>query len=255
VLTYSYRQYHNSSLEGLEFTGPPQLEWMTYTDQTVFQTIGKTTNGSQSIKQGVEFEFSTKRIRPLATKLIVSGAYFHTRNKNNDPQYIQVPFVGSNGERYPYIGLYEQADNMYFERCNTNFLLDTQIPRLGLIFSTSLQCMWFTGQQTEWCNPWPVSYLDLDMKQHPFTEESAADPVLKHLIQDNASDVAYLYRHVPFSMYVNLKISKRLYKERLILSLFVDRLFDYSPSYRDETGGLHRRNSSPYFGMELNFKL
>ena len=52
-----------------------------------------------------------------------------------------------------------------------------------------------------------------------------------------------------------LKISKRLYRDRLNIAIFVNRRFTYSPSYRNETNALVRRYSSPYFGMELNFKL
>lgn len=75
------------------------------------------------------------------------------------------------------------------------------------------------------------------------------------LTHDNVSKEAYLYRLTPFSMNVNLKISKRLYRDRLNIAIFVNRLFTYSPSYRNETNALVRRYSSPYFGMELNFKL
>ncbi len=253
VLTHTYLDYDESAIDGSTLTGPPSLEGLPYTQQTVLETLGTTTNGSRTLKQGVEFTLTTRRIRPLATKLIVSGAYFRTRYRNSEPQYIATS-VAIDNKPYPYIGLYAQQDNYLYEVCNTNFLLDTQIPRLGLIFSTSLQCQWFAGMQSQWCDPRPMSYLDKELHEHAFTDESAADGVLQHMIRP-ASSVAYLYRRTPFSMYVNLKISKRLYRERINASLFVNRLFDYSPSYYDETGGLRRRYSSPYFGMELNFKL
>lgn len=255
VLTRTYREYDAAPLRDMEFTGPPQLEWLEYTQKTVFQTVGVRTNGSRTFKQGIEFTGSTRRIRALATKLIVSGAYFKTRYQNSEPQYISTTVQLAEGTPYPYIGFYEQDDNTFHEVCNTNFLLDTQIPRLGLIFSTSLQCQWFSGMKVEWCNPVPTSYLDLQLQEHPFTAQSAADGILQHMIHDNASKEAYLYRGTPFSMNVNLKISKRLYRDRLNIALFVNRLFTYSPSYRNETNALVRRYSSPYFGMELNFKL
>lgn len=59
-----------------------------YKDKTVFQTVGVKTNGSRTFKQGIEFSLSTRRIRALATKLIVSGAYFKTRYENSEPQYV-----------------------------------------------------------------------------------------------------------------------------------------------------------------------
>ena len=135
------------------FTGPPQLEWLPYKDKTVFQTVGVKTNGSRTFKQGIEFSLSTRRIRGLATKLIVSGAYFKTRYENSEPQYVLTTVQLAEGTPYPYIGLYDQDDNTFHEVCNTNFLLDTQIPKLGLIFSTSFQCQWFSGMKAEWCNP------------------------------------------------------------------------------------------------------
>ena len=159
------------------------------------------------------------------------------------------------GEPYPYIGLYDKEDNFYNELCNTNFLFDTQIPRLGMIFSTSFQCQWFTGRKRQWTDPRPASYLDTDLREHPFTDESAADGILQHMIKDDVSDIAYLYDLTPFSMYVNLKLSKRLYRDRLTVAVFVNRLFDYSPSYINVSGGRTRRYTDPYFGMEVNFKL
>lgn len=255
VLTRTYREYDTGPLKDMEFTGPPQLEWLPYKDKTVFQTVGVKTNGSRTFKQGIEFSLSTRRIRALATKLIVSGAYFKTRYENSETQYVLTTVQLAEGTPYPYIGLYDQDDNTFHEVCNTNFLLDTQIPKLGLIFSTSFQCQWFSGMKAEWCNPAPTSYLDLQLQEHPFTAESAADGILQHMIHDNVSKEAYLYRLTPFSMNVNLKISKRLYRDRLNIAIFVNRLFTYSPSYRNETNALVRRYSSPYFGMELNFKL
>ena len=255
VLTRTYREYDTGPLKDMEFTGPPQLEWLPYKDKTVFQTVGVKTNGSRTFKQGIEFSLSTRRIRALATKLIVSGAYFKTRYENSEPQYVLTTVQLAEGTPYPYIGLYDQDDNTFHEVCNTNFLLDTQIPKLGLIFSTSFQCQWFSGMKAEWCKPAPTSYLDLQLQEHPFTAESAADGILQHMIHDNVSKEAYLYRLTPFSMNVNLKISKRLYRDRLNIAIFVNRLFTYSPSSRNETNALVRRYSSPFFGMELNFKL
>lgn len=253
VTNYTYRDYDESAIDGNALTGPPSLEGLPYTEETSLAMIGYTANGSRTLKKGIEFTFSSKRIRPLATKVTVSGAYFQTRYQNSNPQYIYTS-VSIDDKPYPYVGLYAQEDNYFYEVCNTNFLLDTQIPQLGLIFSTSFQCQWFYGHQSRYCDPWPVSYLDTQLVEHPFTEASAADGVLQQMIR-RPSEIAYLYRLTPFSMQVNLKATKRLYRDRMTIALFVNRLFDYSPSYVDETGGLKRRYSSPYFGMELNLKL
>lgn len=254
-LAFTFRDYDETAIDASALTGPPSLEGLPYEEKKRLALAGCTTNGSRTLKQGVEFTFSTPRIRPLATKLIVSGAYFRTDYENSEPQYISTSVVVTGGEPYPYIGLYDKEDSFYNELCNTNFLFDTQIPRLGMIFSTSFQCQWFTGRKRQWTDPRPASYLDTDLREHPFTDESAADGILQHMIKDDVSDIAYLYDLTPFSMYVNLKLSKRLYRDRLTVAVFVNRLFDYSPSYINVSGGRTRRYSDPYFGMEVNFKL
>ena len=110
VLTRTYREYDTGSLKDMEFTGPPQLEWLPYKDKTVFQTVGVKTNGSRTFKQGIEFSLSTRRIRALATKLIVSGAYFRTDYDEQTSRSTSPPrVVVTGGEPYPYIGLYDKV--------------------------------------------------------------------------------------------------------------------------------------------------
>lgn len=253
VKTFTYRDYDESAIDGSTLIGPPSLEGLPYTTETVIEQVGTTSNGSRTLKSGVEFTLSTERIRALATRISVSGAYFNTQYSNSEPQYISTSVI-INNKPYPYIGLYEQEDGRLNEMFNTNFMFDTQIPRLGLIFSTSLQCQWFLGSQNQWSNPSPTHYLDKELNKHPFTSESAENGVLHHMIR-SVSDIAHLYYNTPFSMYVNLKVTKQLYRNKIRASLFVNRLLDYSPNYINASGGLTRRYSSPYFGMELNFKL
>ena len=56
-------------------------------------------------------------------------------------------------------------------------------------------------------------------------------------------------------MNINLKVTKTLYRDRIALAVFANKLLDYTPSYRTRYGSLVRRDVQPYFGMELNFKL
>ncbi len=53
---------------------------------------------------------------------------------------------------------------------------------------------------------------------------------------------------------MNLKATKKLYRDRLACSLFVNRLLALTPDYY-MNGAFVRRSSTPYFGMELTFKL
>lgn len=252
-VTMIYKDYDESAIDGSLLAGPPSLESVPYETDTLLTTLSRMTNGSRTLKRGVEFTLTTPRIRPLKTRFTVTGAWFRTVYDNSLPEYYRPTMVVA-GESYPYIGYYEDEDGYVREMFNTNFTADTQVPRLGLIFSTSFQCLWFTGSRTQWRNPWPIEYIDKAGVRHPFTEESAASGILSALVREY-NTMVYDYDRVPFSMNINLKVTKTLYRDKIALAVFANKILDYTPSYRTRYGSLVRRDVSPYFGMELNFKL
>ena len=85
-----------------------------------------------------------------------------------------------------------------------------------------------------------------------YTEDDAADVYKKHLNLTNnrKNDIVDKKR---FYMCTNFKASKRFGKF-LTLAFFADRILNYAPDY-EVNGFVVRRTFSPYFGMELNFKL
>ena len=246
------KDYDEQSIDKSTLTGPPSLETTPYVMDTTLVAYGLTTNGSRTLKKGIEYTLTTARIPVVNTRLTVNGAWFLTQYMNSQPEY-QRPSAVLEGKPYPYIGIYEKNDSYLYESFNTNFLLDTQVPRLGLVFSTSLQCTWFTGSQTQADDSRPVAYLDKDLVRHPYTEEADADGVL-HLMVRSFSSTLLEYRRIPFLMNVNLKATKKLFKDRATVSIFVNRLFTVAPDY-EVNGVLKRRSSTPYFGMELMLNL
>ncbi len=163
----------------------PSLDGIPYTEERRLGGYSRSTNGSRTEKSGIEFAFTSQRIRAIATRITVTGAYFRTNYSNMHPEYL-LPTSAPGGQSYPYVGYYFSTDGYLREMCNTNFLLDTQIPRLKLILSTSFQCMWFLGSRNTPVSAWPISYLDEDLVSHPFTAESAADgPLLSALVRDS----------------------------------------------------------------------
>ena len=246
------KDYDEPSIDKASLSGPPSLETTPYVLDTTLVAYGLTTNGSRTLKKGIEYTLATGRIPVINTRLTVSGAWFLTRYMNSQPEY-QRPSAVINGKPYPYIGIYEKNDSYLYESFNTNFLLDTQVPRLGLIFSTSFQCTWFTGQQTMADDSRPVAYLDKNLQRHPYTDASDADGVLHMMVREFSGSLLD-YRRVPFYMNVNLKATKKLFRDRATVSLFVNRLFTVAPDY-EVNGVVKRRSSTPYFGMELMLNL
>ena len=251
--SFTFRDYDETAIDMEQLDGPPSLDGIPYTEETRLGGYSRSTNGSRTEKSGIEFAFTSQRIRAIATRITVTGAYFRTNYSNMHPEYL-LPTSAPGGQSYPYVGYYFSTDGYLREMCNTNLLLDTQIPRLKLILSTSFQCMWFLGSRNTPVSAWPISYLDENLVSHPFTAESAADGLLSALVRDS-DPTLWRYVTTPFSMNVNLKITKKLYRDKMAVALFVNKLLDYTPDYHTSDGRHIRREVTPYFGMELNIKL
>ena len=101
------------------------------------------------------------------------------------PEYL-LPTSAPGGQSYPYVGYYFSTDGYLREMCNTNFLLDTQIPRLKLHSLHIVPVHGSSEAAIRRFRPGPISYLDEDLVSHPFTAESAADgPLLSALVRDS----------------------------------------------------------------------
>lgn len=251
---YDYTKYDADAIKPLQLTEPPALE--TLPSQTVQQLSGyrMAANGSRLDKQGVEFTLSTARWQPLRTALTVTGAWFRTIYSNSQMLYDPVSVVvDDRAVSDSYIGYYRMDDGRVNEQLNTNFMFDTQITRWGLVFTTSVQCMWYVSTRKLWQNGVPESYLDVtDGLLHPYTAASQADELLQHLVRVYNDDV-FRRQTVPMAIYVNLKATKTIGKH-LKVAVFANRLLDHLPDYRSN-GLMVRRVTDPYFGMELNFSL
>ena len=136
---------------------------------------------------------------------------------------------------------------------NTNFTFDTDIPKLRLGFSLSAQCLWFSSTQRLPLSNEPDQYISPDGTIHDWQKEYANDTYLRFLVR-NHSAVEYKKYIVPFSMNLNLKVTKKLLNDRLNIAMFCNRILDYTPDY-EQNGIKIRRSVRPYFGLEINAKL
>ncbi len=252
---FSYKSYDASSINSATLTDKPDLNTLPYEAKQKLDGYRFVENGSKQNKIGVEWEFSSCRIKPLRTAIRFSGAWFRSTYVNSRPMYYSMSsvvdgvIIADN-----YVGLYDWNEGRVNEQLSTNLLLDTQIPEWGLIFSTSVQAMWFVATQRLPQNGTPQQYLSADDGQlHDYTAKAVAEnPLLQHLIY-SVSDAAFERYTIPPAIYVNLKITKNI-GQWLSLSLFVNKLIDYTPDFK-RNGVLIRRNESPYFGMEMTFKI
>ncbi|MFR7809952.1 MAG: hypothetical protein ACLU4N_12140 [Butyricimonas faecihominis] len=162
------------------------------------------------------------------------------------------PSVILNGKELKYIGLYLDDDGYIREQFNTNFMFDTYLQKLGLNFATSVQCMWFTAQESMRKNGVPIKYVDIKGEEHDYTAADQTDMERQHLVV-NYNEAAFKRTTVPVSININFSATK-YFNQKIGLSLFVNNILDYNPSY-EANGAKIRRKAVPYFGMELNIKL
>lgn len=175
---YDYNDYDETAIDSRSLTGKPSLEGLPYTPKRKLDGYTRADNGTRIDKEGIEFQFTSARIRPLRTRVNINGAWFKTRYSNSLPMFVSVAdVVDSSAVSDRYVGLYDWNDGDWNETLSTNLMFDTQIPEWGLIFATSVQCSWFVKTQDMPKNGRPTAYLDAaDGALHEYTDTSAADP-------------------------------------------------------------------------------
>lgn len=252
LTTLSFKRYDIYSIDWRNLTAPPDLSKMKYKEYKDFALIPYTRNGSQTKKEGVEWVFSTPRYDKIHTRLTFSGAWFKTIYRNSAPLYVQPDVQLGKQLVFPYYGLYKDEEGLTSEMLNTDFRFDTYLRKYKFNLSLSIQTNWYASSEFLPKSDRPDYYVDLDLVEHPYTEESKKDTYLQHLFRGELKPLFEKYT-VPICTHFNVKATKYFFDEKLRVALFVNRLFDYSPDYYHE-GYLHRRNRYPYFGMELNIK-
>jgi len=237
-MPYHYRRYDASA----------------YQELSVLDAKRMAGNGTRIDKRGVEFQLNTVRWMPVRTSLTVTGAWFRSVYSNSQMLYMPVSeVIGGEVLSNRYVGIYDSDDGRVNDQFNTNFMFDTQIPGLGLVFSTTLQCMWWVKTTRLRQNGVPVAYVSSDGTVSPFdTAEAASDPYLSHLIKVY-NDEAFRTQRIPEAIYLNFKATKNIGR-CLRMAVFVNRIIDYLPDYKSN-GLTVRRNSDAYFGMELNITI
>ena len=248
---YTYTKYDASAIKSSMLSGPPELNSLPSSTARILDGYRKVTNGSRLDKRGIEFQFNTPRWKALCTSLTVTGAWFHSTYTNSQVMYATVnDVVNGTAVKDKYVGLYDTNEGRINQTFNSNFMFDTQIRKWGLVFTTSLQCLWFVKTRRMAQDGIPDYYISADDGAiHPFVEKDMEDPMLRYLVKVYNSD-AFKTQTIPPAVYLNLKATKMIGKW-LRISAFVNNIIDYLPDYKSN-GLLIRRVSDTYFGAEIN---
>ncbi|MCL3779529.1 TonB-dependent receptor [Prolixibacteraceae bacterium JC049] len=248
-----YTDYIAGSVPSTGLTAPPALSLFDYKVKQRLFNYSSTANAAYMRKQGIEYTLKLPKWKALHTTVTINGAYFKTRYDNSLPVTYK-PSQVINNEPYPYVGIYSSSrSSKIYRHFNTRFLLETHIPRLRMVATTSLQSVWFKNHNNLKTDKFPISYIDAAGVEHPFTSNDANDLLLSYLVLKFPKQ--YLEPDkTPISMSLNFKLTKEL-GNQLSLAFYVHNLLDYNPSYKNKYGGTVYRTASPSFGMEINIKI
>lgn len=247
-----YKKYDATGLSHNAITAPPLVENLPYTVQNALILSTMESNGSAIDKQGVEFQYSSKRLQLLNTRFTLSGAWFHSLYYNSLPVYRPSDKDVINNRRHYNLGVYPEVEKYDREQLETSLIADTYLPELKLTTSVRCDLTWYTINTNPSLSRVPTHYISEDGVRHPYTAVEANDPVLQWLIRPTTISLS---DRTPLSMNIHLKISKEFYKY-FTLSMYVNNLFNFYEDYRVNNQYINRRGLiNPYFGMEMNVSL
>lgn len=217
-----------------------------------FVDIPVVSNSMDVKKRGVEYRLTFPKIVPLKTTVEVNGAYYETKYGSSESvEYF--PAFKDDNTPLPYVGIYANADVTKQRIFNTNVWFNTNIPKYKMIFTAMFQFIWLNDNERINGNDYPSAYMDNDGNIHPATDE------IIQLIKDE--DLTWRHYHLykedyyekqPFSLNVNLKVTKE-FSKMIRASVFVNNILDVNPVYYNRYNQTCRSWSKTYFGAEMTF--
>lgn len=288
---FTYRRYASlvSKGEQPELTSDGVInrgELLPYVTNTAFALYMRPENGIEQRKEGVEYTIDLGHWKRLCSSFLVSGSYIMMREKDNSFSAYH-PQVETDSKPYPYVGIYEtdtQLSNLrIWKLCSSRFQCITQIPRIGLITSLTLQAVWMDKQRRsmesnydnmvyladgngnrvegDWMNDIeyrkrlnPVYYMDGKGDVHPFTPDMATNGQFADLVLDAGSLTAFQEDSYKPYFLLNLRVTKKMGKH-VSVAFCANNLTRANPKrYSRSTRQYSLMNPDLYYGAEVNIQ-
>lgn len=245
----------------VDFNNPTKID-------TFNTAYSKPKNNRSMIKKGIEYRFDFPKIKIIKTRFNVSGAYLFTKSYNNQ-EYIYVP-IGNQANQLPYVSVFDAGEGYQRSRLNTNIIAITNIPKLRLVFSTTLQIIWLNTYEVIMPSGQPIKYTDGHGKTYwaklpiALMDKNYNRKIVTHsemLLPENEIYISkfeekYFFKEKePIHFQINLKVSSEIGKYSKF-AFFANNITMYNPKYESiRTNNIEILNNSMYFGLELTFLL
>ncbi|MFQ7048609.1 MAG: hypothetical protein ACLRR1_07920 [Alistipes shahii] len=271
-------------------------EPLDYRDEKIFHTasVKKPANDGKYDKWGVEYTFDFGQIRPVRTSVVVNGAYMTMTRKDSEGvllydtySSVKVPIDGKNIYN-PFLGAYyggkSVSSGSVYTRFNSNINLITHIPKLRLITTLTVQCVWLNrtrnlqadgvyildddnhpvygdfsnGTNGKMIYRDPDFYMNMDGQLLPFNRDLYNDPTYgaayREYLQTGSATTTFVENSFKPYFMANLRVTKEIGRIAQI-SFYANNFTNSHPKMLLKSTGTYKRvNTDIYFGAELKLK-
>ena len=234
---------------------------------TFITSYSKPQNTRVMIKKGVEYRFDFNKIESLSTSFNINGAYRYQKSYNGSERF-SLPY-GDGANQPPYVGVYNAGKGEEYRRFNTNIVAITHLPKLRLVFSTTLQIIWknsyryFLGGGQPWeyttdnsthLVEAPIALIDKNGTRREVSKEEILSQEFDYYISKSTIE-SYKTESQPIHYQLNLKVTSEI-GEKAKFAFFANNFTMHNPTYKSKrSNNIIKLNSSVYFGLELSFLL
>lgn len=138
-------------------------------DKMEFNSWSRPSNNSNRVKYGIEYGVDLGTIKPLRTSVNINGAWFHIQTTRETAK------IDIRSKLDDYVALLPEGKGSIQDRVNTSFRFITHIPEVRLIFTTTVQVVWYESSRLVYLdaegNPRAYGYVYQDK------DYLAVDPV------------------------------------------------------------------------------
>lgn len=286
LTTVPYKVYNRTSSMP-EYVGGVLMEngvAVPYTQDTLFTTYRRPGNQAKVDKWGIEYTLDLGKIEPLNTSIILDGAYLNIRRMETGEE-ANYKAATINQQNRKYAAIYEGSAlglcGSKSERLNTNFRFVTNIPKIRMIVSLGVQCVWMDRSQGLASNAnnsriimrdeqgnrvegdvykdathtkylYPIALVDFAGNRIPFTEEMLNDAQTKDYAVRLTPTTFLADDLKPYCM-LNLRLTKE-FGNLARFSFYANNFTNFNPKRYYRSIGYYQRVNTPiYCGAEVTF--
>lgn len=256
-----------------------------YTQDTIFASYTRPGNQAKIDKWGIEYTLNFGKIPALYTSIVVDGAYMKiARREIGEEYYYKKNTINQQNRKLAaiYDSNYNGYSGIKSERFNTNVRFITHIPKIRMVVSLGVQCIWLdrSGWMSAGSNSsrivmrdeqgnrvegnvhtdavhtkylYPVALVDFAGNRIPFTEDMLSNAQVKEYEIRMTPSAFLLDNPKPYCM-LNLRLTKE-FGDIARFSFYANNFTHSNPKrYYRASGSYRRVNTDIYCGAELGFR-